>query len=277
MATKDPDEVEEVKEKPVEPTEPKSFTESIIEQVVREYKPKPRKKEGKPPSSMESMCLLRMAQRISWKQVEKMAEWYRVNEEDMKDLDSAISLILLLKHKRMLRTGRLRRALNYANNDVGDFYLDLLESYKEKEHIQRKTVFAKKAAGKLVFFLKKELTMADVSKLSVFLYTKPERCLDFVDVMQALAVESKINRKKEKFKIMLIKIGRSELAKRFENMDWSFLEMMGDEWFKYGVTCVLDDLKARDNPDDWTMDSNEIKEKAGKLLEGEYAMDYNLL
>ena len=277
MATKDPEKVEEVKEKPTESEDKDAVAKNIAEIMRENRERRAKRKEGRPPSSMESICLLRMAQRISWKQTEKMADWYPIDEEDMKELDSAISLILVLKHKRMLRTDRLRKALKHAGNDVVEYYLDLLDDYKKKEDIQRKTAFAKKATGKLVFFLKKELTMADVCKLSVFLYSKPERCLDFVDVMQALAGESKISRMKEKFRIMLIKIGRLELANRYVKMDWSFIELLGDEWFKYGVTCVLDDLKARDNPDYWTMERAEIEEKRGKLLEGEYSMPYNLM
>ena len=270
-----------VKEKPAEEAAKDSAEkeeQKDLQEILKEARAKrPKKKEGRPPSSMESICLLRMAQRISWKQVEKMADWYPIDEEDMKELDSAISLILVLKHKRMLRTDRLRKALKHAGNDTVEFYLDLLDEYKQKEDIQRKTAFAKKATGKLVFFLKKELTMADVCKLSVFLYSKPKRSLDFVDVMQSLAGESKISRRKQQFSIMLIKIGRIELANRFVKMDWSFLELLGDEWFKYGVTCVLDDLKARDNPDYWTMERAEIEAKKGKPLEGEYGMPYNLM
>ena len=260
---------ETVKEKP------KETTDTTYDDDYETYRKK-KKREAKPPSSLESNCIVRMAQRISWLEVEQMVKDYEVPESEVDDIDSAISLLLALKHKRMIRYERFKKMLIKAGNVEAPYYIDIYQKYCNRKDVVEKCQYARRAAGQLIFFLKKELTLADICKLSTFISYKPDHCLDFIQVMQSLTNESKITSNKRQFLIMIRKIGRLELARRFEIMEWGFLNEMTDEWFKYGVYLVLDYLKARDRPDDWTMDEEEVKAKEGKLLEGEYSMEYNL-
>ncbi|KAI6646677.1 hypothetical protein LOD99_12798 [Oopsacas minuta] len=273
MATNEPVIIqkEEVKQKPTEDSgDVTGEGETKVKEVGQ------RRPQATPPSSMERDCLLPLAQRISWEETEKMIHWYSIKEEDYKDMESSIHLLIYLTRHRLLRIDRFRQALAYAGNKVAGYYLDILDEYKNREDIARKSQYAKAAATKLLFFLKQELTMADVCKLSVYLDTKPKKSLDFVSVIESLVSEQKISWRKERNYIILVKIGRRELARRYIKMDWSFIEVLKDEWFKFGINCGIDDLRSRDSPNDCTMDVGEFEEKEGKLFEGEQRIEFNL-